>query len=94
MAIKKASKAMLDELLVLLVEMIRSEINWHKKKDVPMAAADKTVIVTLLKNNDVTAAPEDKVLDDLREEFKNLESPRLRAKGEAIIAATQKNYLS
>lgn len=94
MAIKKANKAMLDELLVLLVEMIRGEIEWHKKEKIPMAAADKTVIVTLLKNNDITAAPEDKVLEDLREEFKNVESPRLKAKGEAIIAATQKNYLS
>lgn len=94
MALKKASKGMLDELLVLLVEMIKGEIEWHKQENIPMAAADKTVIVTLLKNNDITAAPEDEVLSGLQEEFKNVTSKRLRDKGEAIINDVKQSYLS
>ena len=90
----KVSKSRLDGLLDALVEMMFMEIEFCRKIKVPMAAADKTVIVTLLKNNAVTASPDEAKLDALAEEFSNVTKPELKAKGLALISEAKASYLS
>ena len=71
MAKRAAAESRLAELHSVFCEMLFDEIAWYKSQDIPMAAADKTVIVTFLKNNSITCEIDDQKLTDLREAFKD-----------------------
>lgn len=92
--VKRVSKNRMHELLDALVEMIFMEIEFCRKEDIPMAAADKTVILSLLKNNDITANVDDAGLDKLKEEFSNVQNEAIQKQGRAIIEEAQANYMS
>lgn len=80
----------LNALHVALTEMFLEDIRMSKEDGIPMASADKSVIVTFLKNNDITASPDEDDLDNLREEFQQLTDERKRKKALDLIDAASK----
>ena len=66
--------------------MLFDEIQWYKIQEIPMAAADKTVIMTFLKNNSITCEIDDKKLTDLREAFKDDHAKVLAERASKITA--------
>lgn len=76
----KASK--LAELHEMLAEMFMEDIRICKEEGIPMSAADKGVIVTFLKNNNITADVDDVGMQTIKQEFED----ELRSKREARAA--------
>lgn len=83
---KAAQQTRLAELHSVFTEMLFDEIAWYKSQDIPMAAADKTVIMTFLKNNSITCEIDDKKLTDLREAFKDDHAKVLAERASKITA--------
>lgn len=78
----KVSK--LGKLHELLTDMFIQDIEFCIKEKIPMSASDKGVIVTFLKNEEITAMPDDAAIDKLREDFRELE-PQRQAKAMKIL---------
>lgn len=90
MAVKKGGARItrLCTLHELLTEMFIEEIKQAQKDEIPLSSADKSVIVTFLKNNDITATADEEQLNTLREEFQELSEAR-REKALALINAAE-----
>ena len=76
-----ANVSKLQELHEALAEMFLEDIRICKEEGIPMSAADKGVMVTFLKNNNITADITDEKIQAVKEEFQD----ELRAKREAKI---------
>lgn len=83
---KAAQQTRLAELHAVFTELLFDEIAWYKSQEIPMAAADKTVIMTFLKNNSITCEMDDKKLNDLREAFGEDHKEVLRQRAEKLTA--------
>ena len=79
-----AKVSRLGELHNLLVEMFIQDIEFCRDEKIPMSASDKGVIVSFLKNEEITAMPDDAAIDKLREDFRELE-PQRQAKAMKIL---------
>ena len=67
-----AKRSRLSELHRMFTEALIEEIKQSKEDEVPLPAADKSVIAKFLKDNDVSADPaEQGKLDDLRQAMIN-----------------------
>ena len=80
----KASK--LAELHEMLAEMFMEDIRICKEEGIPMSAADKGVIVTFLKNNNITADVGDTEMQTLKQEFEDELRAKRQARAEALLA--------
>ena len=87
MAKRAAAESRLAELHSVFCEMLFDEIAWYKSQDIPMAAADKTVIMTFLKNNSITCEIDDQKLADLKNEFEKDHAAVLKARADKILAS-------
>lgn len=81
----KVSK--LAELHEALAELFLEDIRICREEGIPMAAADKGVMVTFLKNNNITADADDETMSSLKDEFKNELAERRQARAAAITEA-------
>lgn len=79
-----AKVSRLGHLHNLLVEMFIQDIEFCQAEQIPMSASDKGVIVSFLKNEEITAMPDDAAIDKLREDFRELE-PQRQAKAMKIL---------
>jgi hypothetical protein len=77
----------LAELHEALAEMFLEDIRICREEGIPMAAADKGVMVTFLKNNNITADADDETMSSLKDEFKNELAERRQARAAAITEA-------
>lgn len=71
-----ASVKRLGQLHERITELMLEDIELCRSEGIPMSAADKQVIVSFLKANNITAAPDDDGMQLLREEFKGLAEQR------------------
>ena len=62
-------KSRLSELHRQFTEALIKELDEADEGNYPLAAADKSVIVKFLKDNDITADVDDEALDQLRDAF-------------------------
>lgn len=62
-----ATTARLAYLHELLVEQIISDFEFHKEEGIPMSATDKQVAISLLKNEGITATPDNDDIQRLKE---------------------------
>jgi len=76
----------------LLTEMFIKDIQDAVQGDFPLAASDKNVIVTFLKNNDVTATPDAEGMEALKESLSELTEERRSRVNEVIKAVEDDNY--
>lgn len=66
---KAATKSRLAELHRMFTEALITEIEEAKRDEVPLPAADKSVIAKFLKDNDITADADSAEMQELRDEF-------------------------
>lgn len=66
---KAATKSRLAELHRMFTEALIEEIEQAKANEVPLPAADKSVIAKFLKDNDITADADSTEMQELRNEF-------------------------
>lgn len=69
----------------LLTELFIEDIQLCRTEGIPMSAADKAVIVKFLKDNNVTAEPDEERVQELRDEFKDDLEARREAKRKHIL---------
>ena len=62
-----ATQSRLAYLHELLVEQIIADFEFHKKEKIPMSATDKQVAISLLKNEGITATPDNEDIQRLKE---------------------------
>lgn len=62
-----ATQSRLAYLHELLVEQIIADFEFHKKEEIPMSATDKQVAISLLKNEGITATPDNEDIQRLKE---------------------------
>jgi hypothetical protein len=70
---KPAKRSKLAELHATFTDMLLSEMHASIDNQVPMTAADKSVIVQFLKHNGISAEVDDISMQDLRRSFGGLE---------------------
>lgn len=80
----KVSK--LSELHEALAELFLEDIRICKEEGIPMAAADKGVIVTFLKNNNITADADAETMQTLKDEFQNELDARRKARAASVVS--------
>ncbi|QBP32945.1 terminase small subunit [Shigella phage Buco] len=66
---KAATKSRLSELHRMFTEALIDELEQAHKDEVPLPAADKSVIAKFLKDNDITADADSSEMQELRDEF-------------------------
>ena len=62
-----ATTSRLAYLHELLVEQIIADFEFHKVEGIPMSATDKQVAISLLKNEGITATPDNEDIQRLKE---------------------------
>ena len=62
-----ATQSRLAYLHELLVEQIIADFEFHKEEGIPMSATDKQVAISLLKNEGITATPDNEDIQRLKE---------------------------
>lgn len=62
-----ATTSRLAYLHELLVEQIIADFEFHKEEGIPMSATDKQVAISLLKNEGITATPDNEDIQRLKE---------------------------
>ena len=62
-----ATQSRLAYLHELLVEQIIADFEFHKAEGIPMSATDKQVAISLLKNEGITATPDNGDIQRLKE---------------------------
>ena len=80
-----AKKSTLETLHEMLAELFMEDIRICRSEGIPMSASDKAVIVKFLKDNDVTAAPDEAKVQALRDEFQDELEARREAKRQHIL---------
>lgn len=79
-----ANKKELGGLHSKFTKFLADELEMYIEEGIPMAAADKTVIMTFLKNNNITAESTDEDLQRVREQFSSIKEEN-RDKALAIL---------
>lgn len=76
---KGAKVSKLAQLHEMLTDMFMENIRICKEEGIPMSAADMSVMVTFLKNNNITADVDDVKMQEIKDEFQD-ELEKARAK--------------
>lgn len=66
-----AKRSRLSELHRMFTEALIEELRQSKDEEVPLPAADKSVIAKFLKDNDITADADSEEMQGLRDEFED-----------------------
>jgi hypothetical protein len=69
----------------MFTEALIEEIKQSKEDEVPLPAADKSVIAKFLKDNDITADADSEEMQDLRDEFDDELAARREARKKEIL---------
>ncbi len=80
-----AKRSRLSELHRMFTEALIEEIKQSKEDEVPLPAADKSVIAKFLKDNDITADADSEEMQGLRDEFDDELSARREARKQEIL---------
>ncbi|QCG76638.1 DNA maturare A [Klebsiella phage KPR2] len=80
-----AKRSRLSELHRMFTEALIEELKQAHAEEVPLPAADKSVIAKFLKDNDITADADSEEMQDLRDEFDDELSARREARKQEIL---------
>lgn len=87
----KVSK--LANLHELLVDLFTQDIKLCIEESIPMSASDKAVIVSFLKNEEITATPDDDKIDAMREEFQSFQDEGRKARAMSILNSAKEESI-
>lgn len=82
---KAGSKSRLSALHALFTEELIKELIAAGEENIPLPAADKSVIAKFLKDNDITADADDESMKRLNDEFEDELEERRKARAAAIM---------
>jgi hypothetical protein len=82
---KAATKSRLSELHKMFTEALISELKQAGEEEIPLPAADKSVITKFLKDNEITADADSTEMQDLRDEFEDELAQKRRARAEELL---------
>lgn len=80
-----AKRSRLSELHRMFTEALIEELKQAHDEEVPLPAADKSVIAKFLKDNDITADADSEEMQDLRDEFDDELAARREARKQEIL---------
>lgn len=80
-----AKRSRLSELHRMFTEALIEELKQARDEEVPLPAADKSVIAKFLKDNAITADADSEEMQDLRDEFDDELSARREARKKEIL---------
>ena len=80
-----AKRSRLSELHRMFTEALIDELKQAHDEEVPLPAADKSVIAKFLKDNDITADADSEEMQDLRDEFDDELAARREARKKEIL---------
>ena len=83
---KAATKSRLSELHRMFTEALIEELQQAGKAEIPLPAADKSVIAKFLKDNDITADADSTEMQELRDEFEDELAAKRKARAEELLA--------
>lgn len=76
----------LAKLHQMITDMFIEDIRLAQQADIPMAASDKAVIVKFLKDNNITADPDDSKMQQLDKAFREQMAQKRQARAQALLA--------
>ena len=80
-----AKQSKVSSLHDLLTELFIEDIKMCRAEGIPMSASDKAVIVKFLKDNNVTAEPDEAKVQALRDEFQDELAAKREARRQHIL---------
>lgn len=80
-----AKTSTLEKLHEMLAELFIEDIKLCREEGIPMSASDKGVIVSFLKNNNITADPDLEDMQRLDEEFKRQAEIERAARAKSML---------
>lgn len=80
-----AKRSRLSELHRMFTEALIEELKQAHDEEVPLPAADKSVIAKFLKDNDITADADSKEMQSLRDEFEDELAAKREARKQEIL---------
>lgn len=83
---KAATKSRLSELHRMFTEALISELKQAGEEEIPLPAADKSVIAKFLKDNEITADADSTEMQDLRDEFEDELAQKRQARAKELLA--------
>ena len=83
---KAATRSRLSELHRMFTEALISELKQAGEDEIPLPAADKSVIAKFLKDNDITADADSTEMQELRDEFEDELAAERKARAEELLA--------
>ena len=83
---KAATKSRLSELHRMFTEALIEELKQAGKEEIPLPAADKSVIAKFLKDNDITADADSTEMQELRDKFEDELAAKRKARAEELLA--------
>lgn len=83
---KAATKSRLSELHRMFTEALISELKQAGEEEIPLPAADKSVIAKFLKDNDITADADSAEMQELRDVFEDELAAKRKARAEELLA--------
>lgn len=82
---KAANKSRLSELHAMFTEALIAELKEAGAENIPLPAADKSVIAKFLKDNDITADADDAGMRELHDEFEDEMAAKRKERAAAIM---------
>lgn len=82
---KAATKSRLAELHRRFTEALIAELEEARQQEIPLPAADKSVIAKFLKDNDITADADSAEMQELRDEFNQDVEDARKARAASIL---------
>lgn len=79
-------RSRLAELHNMFTEALIAEVEEAKQENIPLPAADKSVIAKFLKDNDITADADDERMQQLGDEFEDELAKKRQERAAAILA--------
>ena len=83
---KAATKSRLSELHRMFTEALISELKQAGDEEIPLPAADKSVIAKFLKDNEITADADSTEMQELRDEFEDELAQKRQARAKELLA--------
>ena len=87
-----ATQSRLAYLHELLVEQIIADFEFHKVEGIPMSATDKQVAITLLRNEGITATPDNEDIQRLKDVATRIKDEAKKDVAMGIIAEVQEAH--
>ncbi|QNO11468.1 putative DNA maturase subunit A [Acinetobacter phage Aristophanes] len=87
-----ATQSRLAYLHELLVEQIIADFEFHKEENIPMSATDKQVAITLLRNEGITATPDNEDIQRLKDVATRIKDEAKKDVAMGIITEVQEAH--